>query len=166
MLVRAEGLAASMSRYLVRRIEESPNITLHTRTQIVSFDGNGSLDKVTWRHAAGENVETHELAHVFLMTGAVPNTRWLEGCVALDEKKFVRTGTSLRSDDLAAAGWALARAPFLLETSAPGVFAVGDVRSGSVKRIASAVGEGSICVQVVHQALRETFSSREAAEVS
>jgi len=163
MLVRAEGLADSMSRYLIRRIEDSPKITLHTRTQIVSFDGNGSLERVAWRRAAGGDVETHELAHVFLMTGAVPNTRWLEGCVALDDKKFVRTGTSLRSEDLATAGWALARAPFLLETSAPGVFAVGDVRSGSVKRIASAVGEGSICVQVVHQALRETFSSSEAA---
>jgi thioredoxin reductase (NADPH) len=163
MLVRAAGLADSMSRYLVRRIEESPKITLHTRTQIVAVEGNGSLERVAWRHAADGDVETQALAHVFLMTGAVPNTRWLEGCIALDDKKFVRTGSSLGSDDLAAAGWAPARAPYLLETSVPGVFAVGDVRAGSVKRIASAVGEGSICVQVVHQALRETFSSREAA---
>jgi thioredoxin reductase (NADPH) len=163
ILVRGEGLADSMSSYLIRRIEESPRITLHTRTQITSFHGNGSLQKLTWRRA-GSDAETRDIAHVFLMTGAVPNTRWLEGCVALDGKKFVRTGSGLKPDELAAAGWSLARAPHLLETSAPGVFAVGDVRSGSVKRVASAVGEGSICVSLVHEALRELPPTQAAIE--
>jgi thioredoxin reductase (NADPH) len=89
------------------------------------------------------------------MTGATPNTAWLEGCVALDDKGFIRTGSDLRAEDLSAAGWLLPRPPHLLETSLPGVFAVGDIRSGSVKRVAAAVGEGSICVQFVHRALRE-----------
>ena len=156
VLVRGDGLAESMSRYLIRRIEETPNITLHTRTEIVSLEGNGQLQRTRWRRGSASEPEVHDIGHVFLMTGATPNTRWLEGCVALDDKQFVRTGTDLRSEDLAAAGWTPARAPYLLETSAPGVFAVGDVRSGSVKRIASAVGEGSICVQFVHRTLAET----------
>jgi len=155
ILVRSDGLAESMSRYLIRRIEESPNITLHTHTQITALDGNDRLQRVVWRNSSSGHAESHEIGHVFLMTGAVPNTMWLEGCVALDEKGFVRTGSDLRPEDLAAAQWPLPRAPHLLETSLPGVFAVGDVRSGSVKRIASAVGEGSICVQFAHRALRE-----------
>jgi thioredoxin reductase (NADPH) len=89
------------------------------------------------------------------MTGAVPNTDWMQGCVSLDDKGFVRTGADLHADDLTATHWPLARSPYLMETSLPAVFAVGDVRSGSVKRIASAVGEGSICVQFVHRALGE-----------
>ena len=153
VVVRGDGLADSMSRYLIRRIEETPNITLHSRTQIVALEGNGRLAGIGWRRGASAEVEVHDIGHVFLMTGAVPNTHWLEGCVALDDKKFVRTGSDLRAEDLAAAGWRLERAPYLLETSAPNVFAVGDVRSGSVKRIASAVGEGSICIQLVHRAL-------------
>jgi thioredoxin reductase (NADPH) len=155
MIVRSDGLADSMSRYLVRRIEESPNITLHTRTQITALDGNDRLERVSWRNSSSDLPETRDIGHVFLMTGAVPNTRWLQDCVALDERGFVRTGSDLRAEDLAAAQWPLPRVPHLLETSLPGVFAVGDVRSGSVKRIASAVGEGSICVQLAHRALRE-----------
>ena len=93
--------------------------------------------------------------HVFLMTGAAPGTRWLDDCVALDAKGFIKTGPDLSSDDLAAAQWPLARAPHLLETSLPGVFAVGDVRGGNVKRVASAVGEGSIAISFVHRVLRE-----------
>jgi thioredoxin reductase (NADPH) len=154
MLVRSDGLAASMSRYLIRRIEESPNITLHTRTQLAALEGNGHLERIRWR-PAGREVERREISHVFLMTGAMPNTAWLQGCVALDEKGFVRTGSNLGQEELAAAQWPLPRVPHLSETSRPGIFAVGDVRSGSVKRIASGVGEGSICVQFVHQALAE-----------
>jgi thioredoxin reductase (NADPH) len=166
ILVRSDGLADSMSRYLIRRIEESPNITLHSRTQLTALEGNGRLERITWRGPAGA-AETHGIEHVFLMTGAVPNTQWLQGCVALDDKDFVRTGFELNARDLAAARWPLPRAPYLLETSLPGVFAVGDVRSDSVKRIASAVGEGSICVQFVHRALREmSVSSQQRAMTS
>jgi thioredoxin reductase (NADPH) len=152
ILVRGAGLAESMSRYLIRRIEDSPNITLHAHTEIEQVQGADRLERVVWRTKGAER-ETRDIGNVFLMTGAEPNTRWLEGCVALDAKGFVRTGIDLGAEDLAAAGWALARAPYLLETSKPGVFAAGDVRSGSVKRVASAVGEGSSCVQFVHRVL-------------
>jgi len=100
-------------------------------------------------------IETHDIKHVFVMTGAVPSTEWVEGCVVLDAKGFIKTGPDLSPDDLAAAHWPLARAPYLLEASVPGVFAVGDVRGGNIKRVASAVGEGSIAVAFVHQVLHE-----------
>jgi thioredoxin reductase (NADPH) len=153
LLVRADGLAQTMSRYLIRRIEESPAITLHVRTEIVSLDGDGHLDCVTWRNNATGSVERRPIRHVFLMMGASPCTEWLNGCVALDEKGFIRTGADLSATDLADARWTLPRLPYQLETSLPGVFAVGDVRSGNVKRVASAVGEGSIAISMVHQAL-------------
>ena len=153
VLVRSKGLADSMSRYLIRRIEESPNITLHTRTEISALEGNGQLQKVTWRNDSG--TETHQIGHVFLMMGADPNTRWLRDCVALDAKGFVKTGPDLATDDLGRAHWPLSRAPHLLETTVPGIFAVGDVRCGSIKRVASAVGEGSVCVLLVHRVLSE-----------
>ena len=153
LLVRSAGLAASMSRYLIRRIEESPNITLHPFTEIAALEGNGRLERVTWRRR-GE-AEVRDIGHVFLMTGAVPNTRWLDGWVALDDKGFVRTGSDLRPEDLEATRWPLARPPHLLETNRPGIFAVGDVRAGSIKRVAAAVGEGSTCVQFVHRVLQE-----------
>jgi thioredoxin reductase (NADPH) len=153
LLVRSESLAASMSRYLIRRIEEHPRITLHARSELVALEGQGHLERTHWRCSATGEVETRPIRHVFLMTGAEPNTGWLEGCIALDEKGFVKTGTDLTAEDLAAAEWPLERAPYLLETSEPGIFAVGDVRAGNVKRVASAVGEGSISVQLVHKAL-------------
>jgi thioredoxin reductase (NADPH) len=155
IMVRGDGLAESMSRYLVRRIEESPNITLHTHTEIFALEGEERLEGVSWRDAVTGDVEKCPISHVFLMTGATPNTAWLDGCVNLDDKGFVCTGLGLQPDDLVAADWPLTRAPYLMETTLPGVFAVGDVRSGSVKRIASAVGEGSICIQFVHRALAE-----------
>jgi thioredoxin reductase (NADPH) len=155
ILVRSSGLSESMSRYLIRRIEESPNITLHTRTEIVSLHGQTQLERVTWRSAAERKEETREIRHVFLMTGAVPNTRWLEGCLRLDDKGFVCTGDDLGEADLQPAQWRLARKPYAYETNLPGVFAVGDVRANSVKRVASAVGEGSACVQAVHRVLVE-----------
>ncbi len=155
LLVRSSGLAASMSRYLIRRIEESPNITLRPFTKIAALEGNGRLERVTWRSSASGEAEARDIGHVFLMTGALPNTRWLEGWVALDDKGFVRTGSDLRAEDLEATRWPLSRAPHLLETSRPGIFAVGDVRAGSVKRVAAAVGEGSACVQFVHRSLQE-----------
>jgi thioredoxin reductase (NADPH) len=162
ILVRADGLSESMSNYLIRRIEESPNITLHVHTQLVALEGERELQRITWRRGTDGTEEQHEIAHVFLMTGALPNTRWLNGCVALDDRGFVRTGLDLRPEDLSAARWPLARQPYLLETNLPGVFAVGDVRCGSVKRVAAAVGEGSSCVQFVHRALRELSDAGQA----
>jgi thioredoxin reductase (NADPH) len=155
MLVRSEGLAASMSRYLIRRIEENPAINLRTCTEIVSLEGNEYLERVAWRDNRTGKIDMRNIRHIFVMTGAVPNTAWLGGCVLLDAKGFIKTGTDLSRDDLMTAHWPLTRSPYLLETSLPGVFAVGDVRSGNVKRVASAVGEGSIAVASVHQVLRE-----------
>jgi thioredoxin reductase (NADPH) len=155
MLVRSEGLAESMSRYLIRRIDESQKIVVHPHTEIVALEGDAALERVRWRDTQSGLVETHDVQHVFVMTGAVPNTRWVAGCLALDARGFIKTGPDLSREDLAKARWPLARAPHLLETSVPGVFAVGDVRGGNVKRVASAVGEGSIAVSFVHQALRE-----------
>jgi len=155
MLVRAEGLADSMSRYLIRRIEQHPGITLRTRTQVTAVEGAQHLESVTWRDGRSGESTTMPIRHIFVMAGAVPNTRWLEGCVALDGKGFIKTGADLTPEDLLSARWPLARSPHLLETSLPGIFAVGDVRSGNLKRVASAVGEGSIAVALVHRALRE-----------
>jgi thioredoxin reductase (NADPH) len=155
MLVRAPGLAETMSRYLIRRIEENPAIVLHTSSQIVALEGDGQLARVRWRDDRTGDAETHEIRHLFIMTGAVPNTRWLDGCLALDDKGFVKTGSDLTSDELANVKWPLARAPYLLETSRPRIFAVGDVRGGNLKRVASAVGEGATAVALVHQALRQ-----------
>jgi len=155
MLVRSSGLAETMSRYLIRRIEDNPQITLLTETEITALEGGLELERVQWRHRPSGRTETHEIRHVFVMTGALPSTAWLNGCLALDAKGFIKTGTNLLPEDLAAAGWPLARAPHLLETSLPGVFAVGDVRGGNIKRVASAVGEGSIAVAFVHRVLNE-----------
>jgi thioredoxin reductase (NADPH) len=154
MLVRGPGLAETMSRYLIRRIEENPAIVLRTRTQLVAMEGHGRLERIRWRDDRTGEIESHDIGHVFIMTGAVPNTGWLDGCIALDERGFVKTGPDLSRDDLAKAKWPLARPPYLLETSRPGIFAVGDVRGGNIKRVASAVGEGSIAVAFVHQVLR------------
>jgi thioredoxin reductase (NADPH) len=155
MLVRASGLAESMSRYLIRRIEDTPTITLRTRTQIESMEGSESLERVTWRNAETGAAETREIRHLFSMTGASPNTAWLGGCLALDDKQFIKTGTDVLPEDLTAAQWPLGRPPYLFETSRPGVFAVGDVRANSVKRVSAAVGEGSIAVHLVHKVLAE-----------
>ncbi|MGH9966343.1 MAG: FAD-dependent oxidoreductase [Pyrinomonadaceae bacterium] len=155
LLVRSSGLSESMSRYLIRRIEESPNIQLHTNTEVIALEGDQHLERVQWRNNQTGQTETHTIAHVFSMTGAVPNSGWLDGCVACDKGGFIKTGSDLTADDLANAQWPLERAPYLLETSLPGVFAVGDVRGGSVKRVASAVGEGSIVISLVHQVLAE-----------
>jgi thioredoxin reductase (NADPH) len=155
LLVRSSGLADSMSRYLIRRIEESPTIALLPETEIIALEGTGGLERVQWRNNKSGAVETREIRHVFCMAGAIPNTGWLDDCVALDRHGFIKTGADLSRDDLTAARWPLARAPYLLETSLPGVFAVGDVRAGNVKRVAAAVGEGSIAISFVHQVLHE-----------
>ena len=155
VLVRGPGLAGSMSRYLVRRIEESPAITLRCRTEVTELEGNGHLERLTWNNIDTGLKETRPVRHLFSMTGARPNTAWLQGCVALDDKQFIKTGADLSPHDLETAHWPLRRQPYLFETSVPRVFAVGDVRSKSVKRVASAVGEGSVAVQLIHQVLAE-----------
>jgi thioredoxin reductase (NADPH) len=155
MLVRGEGLAATMSRYLIRRIEEHPRITLRTLCRIEALDGDGHLRAVRWRDQCRPASEEHSVRHVFVMTGADPATAWLGGCVALDAHGFIKTGPDINAAELAALKWPLARTPYLLETSRPGVFAVGDVRAGNVKRVASAVGEGSIAISFVHRVLAE-----------
>jgi len=155
MLIRSNGLAESMSRYLIRRLEQNPAIVLRPQTEIIGLEGGHHVERIRWRDNQTGAIATHDIRHVFVMTGAVPSTRWLNGCVALDAKGFIKTGADLSHDDLAAAHWPLARRPYLLETSLPGVFAVGDVRGGNLKRVASAVGEGSIAIALVHQALHE-----------
>jgi len=155
MLVRSSGLAATMSRYLIRRIENSPTITLRPQTEIVAVEGGNHLDSVYWRNSQTGQTEKYKIGHIFVMTGADPNISWLDGCIALDDKGFIKTGPDLSPENLSAAGWPLTRQPYLLETSLPGVFAVGDVRGGSIKRVASAVGEGSAAVSFVHKALQE-----------
>ena len=150
ILVRGDGLAASMSDYLVGRIEASDRITLHTHTEVVALDGERHLERVTWRNRRTGQEETRPVSNLFLMLGAVPNTDWLDGCgVALDDKGFVRVGGAGEDGHPRWNG----RAPHMLETSRPGIFAVGDVRAGSVKRVASSVGEGSVVVSSVHQVL-------------
>jgi thioredoxin reductase (NADPH) len=155
VLIRAGQLSDTMSRYLVRRIEEHPAITLHTGTEVVALEGSDRLERVRWRKNESGAVEEHAIRHVFSMTGASPNSAWLAGCVALDDRGFIKTGQDVHPDELTAAHWPLQRQPLLLETSLPGIFAVGDIRSGNVKRVASAVGEGSIAISLVHQFLRE-----------
>jgi thioredoxin reductase (NADPH) len=155
MVIRSGGLSNTMSRYLISRIDAHPRIVQHPRTEIVGLEGNGHLERIAWREGRSGPVVTQNVRHVFTMTGAEPATKWLTGCLALDDKGFVKTGPALSADDLAAARWPLRRQPYLLETSLPGVLAVGDVRSGSTKRVASAVGEGSIAVATVHQVLAE-----------
>lgn len=156
MLIRSTSLVASMSRYLIRRIEDSPTIILRPQTEIVALKGGGDhLDSVYWRNSQTGQTEKHEISHIFVMTGADPNTSWLDGCVVLDDKGFIKTGIDLPPDNLSETGWSLTRQPYLLETSLPGVFAVGDVRGGNIKRVASAVGEGSIAISFVHKVLQE-----------
>jgi thioredoxin reductase (NADPH) len=154
LLVRSATLSESMSRYLIRRIQETPAIQLRTNTEIVALEGNGRLERVQWRDGTGA-ITRHDVGHVFLMTGAEANSAWLGRQVTLDDKGFIKTGPDLTAADLAAARWPLERSPYPLETSLPGVFAVGDVRCGNVRRVASAVGEGSIAISFVHRVLAE-----------
>jgi thioredoxin reductase (NADPH) len=154
MLVRSDELSDTMSRYLIQRIEENPEISLHLRTEIVGLEGDAHLERVTWQEKTSGETSVHDIRHVFIMAGASPRTEWLRGCVALDAKGFILTGRDLDTES-GGSVWTLARSPQMLETSLPGVFAVGDVRSGNVKRVASAVGEGAIAVHLVHRALAE-----------
>jgi thioredoxin reductase (NADPH) len=143
ILIRGAGLAATMSDYLVQRIRLSPKITLHTGTEITALGGDPNLDQVTWTHRDTGLSQTRPIGNVFVMIGAAPNTEFLAGCLELDRSGFIKTG--LGTDG--------ARLDSPYATTLPGVYAVGDVRSGSVKRVASGVGEGSVVIQAVHQFL-------------
>ena len=154
MLVRSGQLSDTMSRYLIQRIEENPAIELHFKTEIVDLEGDTHLERVTWRSNASGETSTNAIRHVFIMAGASPRTDWLSGCLALDNRGFILTGRDLDAATPTPV-WPLARPPQMLETSLPDVFAVGDVRSGNVKRVAAAVGEGSIAISLVHRALAE-----------
>lgn len=155
MLVRSATLSSTMSRYLIQRISENPKIVMHYKTEIVGLEGDQHLESVTWRDNATGETSTHKIRHLFIMAGASPRTEWLERCLALDKNGFILTGRDLDhlNGSSPMSSWKLDRKPFMLETSLPAVFAVGDVRSGNVKRVASAVGEGSIAVHLVHRAL-------------
>ena len=154
MVVRARQLSDTMSRYLIQRIEENPAIELHYRTEVVGLDGDTQLERVTWQDKNTGEISTNDLRHLFIMAGGSPRTEWLKGCLAMDGKGFVLTGRDL-DPVLHDFHWPLSRVPFMLETSLPGVFAVGDVRAGNVKRVAAAVGEGSIAISLVHRVLAE-----------
>lgn len=149
LLVRAGELRSTMSRYLIQRLTENPQIEIHFGTEIVALEGADYLEAITWREKASGKDLRQPIAHIFIMTGAAPRTDWLRGCLQLDSHGFVITGRDLGD------GWCDPKAahPQMLETSLPAVFAVGDVRSGNVKRVASAVGEGAIAIHMVHRAL-------------
>jgi thioredoxin reductase (NADPH) len=173
ILVRGPGLAATMSQYLIDQIAGTPNITVRPHTAVVAAAGDGHLERLTLEHSGGERVEV-AASSVFIFIGAAPRTAWLDGVVQRDEHGFVLTGPDLRraaaeapapragervperGSDRAAwrvPGWPLDREPYLLETNVPGLLCAGDVRHQSVKRVASAVGEGAIAVQFTHRYL-------------
>ena len=157
MLVRGAELSSTMSRYLIQRITENPRIELHLNTEIVGLEGDARLERVVWQNKKTGEASTRDIRHVFIMTGASPRTEWLRGCVAMDNRGFILTGRDLDVPAVPEQNppWPLSRPPQMLETSLPGVFAVGDVRAGNVKRVASAVGEGAISIHLVHRALAE-----------
>ena len=154
LLVRADTLEKSMSYYLIRQIEETPNIEVRLRTEVVGVHGEEHLQGLTLCEIGGSAPQTEVPAsYLFVFIGAAPRTEWLDGVVARDDKGFVLTGPDLRLDGRRPAGWRLDRDPYYLESSTPGVFAAGDVRANSVKRVASAVGEGAMAIQLLHSYL-------------
>jgi thioredoxin reductase (NADPH) len=156
MLVRGPDLRSTMSDYLVTEIDNAPNIAVRLRTEIVDGGGDGHLETLTVRDRATKTVQTLPASAVFLLIGAEPGTEWLAGMIERDDRGYLLTGRDLMSDSESAKAWPLARPPLLLETSLPGVFAAGDVRAGSTKRVASAVGEGAIAVRLIHELLNDT----------
>jgi thioredoxin reductase (NADPH) len=153
MLVRGESLSASMSQYLIDQIKNTPNIQVEARAQVVEVFGNEHLEALSIHRGDGGETEKVLTNSLFVFIGAEPNTDWLAGVVERDERGFILTGADLLRDGKRPGGWPLARDPYWTETSVPGIFAAGDVRHGSVKRVASGVGEGSIAVQFIHQYL-------------
>jgi thioredoxin reductase (NADPH) len=153
MLVRAPSLEQSMSYYLIQQIGGIENISVRTCTEVVEALGNGHLEQLRLRDMNDGTIDTVDAEGLFIFIGAAPHTNWLDGVLIRDGKGFVMTGPDLSEDDLD--GWGLDRLPYHLETSVPGVFAVGDVRSESAKRVASAVGEGAMAVMLVHRYLEK-----------
>ena len=147
LVVRAGSLGAGMSHYLVSQVEATPNVEVRLDTEVVGGGGSGRLEQLVLRRRDGGADETVDADALFVMIGAQPRTEWLPAEIERDEQGFVLTGTDVRERS----AWPCERNPFLLETSMPGVFAAGDVRHGSVKRVASAVGEGSVAIQFLHQ---------------
>lgn len=155
MLVRGPSLSATMSQYLIDQIKRTPNIEVQTHCQVTEVHGNTHLEAVTIHCAATDQTETVPTNLLSIFIGAEPNTDWLDGVVERDERGFILTGVDLVRDGKQPKNWNLQRNPYWVESSVPGVFAAGDVRYGSVKRVASGVGEGSIAVQFTHQYLSE-----------
>lgn len=155
IVIRSDSLEHSMSKYLIHRIEASPKITLHPHTEISAVDGDEVLEGIELTDNRTGESRRSDIRHAFIFIGADPNSRWLPPEIALDDRGFVRTGRDLALDELDPEVWTAGRQPYLLETNVPGVFAAGDVRAGSTKRVASAVGEGSISVSFIHQVLAE-----------
>ena len=153
LLVRNDSLAKKMSQYLVERIETHPKIEVLLETEVAAVHGEEHLEAVTIRHRASKTEELQPASGLFIFIGAVPCTDWLKGVVKMDEHGFILTGLQVREEGKLPKEWPLEREPFLSESSVPGIFAVGDIRANSVKRVASAVGEGSITVQFIHQYL-------------
>jgi thioredoxin reductase (NADPH) len=151
MLVRGESLSVSMSEYLITEIEQSSNVTVRLGVDLVDGEGDGQLEAIILRDRAGGTTERLPASALFVLIGGEPHTEWLQGTIDRDERGYILTGSDLMRGGQPPEDWPLTRPPFLLETSIPGVFAAGDVRHGSVKRVASAVGEGSIVVQLLHQ---------------
>jgi len=150
MLVRADDLGRSMSYYLIRQIEETPNIEVRLATDVLALHGQDHLEEIVLCDRREGTHETVPASFLFVFIGAEPRTEWLEGVVQRDERGFVLTGRDVLVDGQRPRGWSLDRDPYHLEASAPGVFAAGDVRANSVKRVASAVGEGAMAIQLIH----------------
>lgn len=155
LLVRGPSLEASMSYYLIKQLEEIDNIAVRTRTEVVEAQGDGRLQRLVLRSNDTGQQEIVDCGPMFIFIGAAPHTEWLDGVVVRDSRGFVRTGPDLMTVGKPPAGWPLDREPYYLESSIPGVFVAGDVRADSVKRVASAVGEGAMAVTLVHRYLEE-----------
>jgi len=153
VLVRGDGLAATMSQYLIDQIQQTPNIQIWTHASVAEVHGNKRLEEISVLCSDTDKIERVPASSMFIFIGALPRTEWLAGVVERDDRGFILTGPDLIRDGERPDGWTLERDPFLLETNVPGIFAVGDVRHGSVKRVASGVGEGSVAVQFIHQYL-------------
>jgi len=153
IIIRADSLGKAMSSYLVERINATPNITVLTDTEVDSVSGSNKLEKIFLRCKNEDKIKEMDTSAIFIFIGAAPRTEICKGIIETDEKGFILTGPDLLNKKNVTNEWTLERDPFLLETNIPGVFAAGDIRSGSGKRVAAAVGEGSAAIGMVHKYL-------------